>query len=84
MELYIQRKRRNANPPAGRVAFIQPGQSQFVEPNAEGALVDGTQYAVTVTAGQPISVVVNTHRDEGVSTPVMYSVNGYAAGASAP
>ena len=60
---------------------IAPGASQFVEPNAEASLVDGTQYAVTVTANQPISVVVNTHRDEGVSTPVMYSVNGVVAGA---
>ena len=60
---------------------ISPGQSQFVEPNVETGLVDGTQYAVTVTASQPLSVVVNTHRDEGVATPVMYSVNGYASGA---
>ena len=63
---------------------IAPGQSQYIEPNAESSLVDGTQYAVTVSASQPISVVVNTHRDTGVSTPTMYSVNGNASGSGAP
>jgi hypothetical protein len=52
------------------------GVSQFIEPNVEPALVDGTQYAVTVTATHPIGILVNTHRDEGVATPVMYSVLG--------
>ena len=52
------------------------GQSQFIEPNVEPVLADGTQYAVAVTATHPISILVNTHRDEGVSTPVMYSVTG--------
>ena len=63
---------------------IAPGQSQYIEPNAESSLTDGTQYAVTVSASQPISVVVNTHRDSGVTTPTMYSVNGNASGSGAP
>jgi len=59
------------------------GQSQVIEPNVEPTLADGTQYAVTVTATHPIGILVNTHRDEGVSTPVMYSVNGIASDAGA-
>jgi len=59
------------------------GESQFIEPNVEPLLVDGTQYAVTVTASHPISILVNTHRDEGVSTPVMYSVTGIASDSGA-
>lgn len=59
------------------------GQSQFIEPNVEPALVDGTQYAVTLSASHPISALLNTHRDEGVSSPVMYSVTGIASDAGA-
>jgi hypothetical protein len=62
---------------------IAPGRSQFIDPNAEPALRDGTQYAVTVTATQPISVVVNTHNDApSVPRPVVYSTNGMVEGAS--
>jgi hypothetical protein len=63
---------------------IDPGRSQFVEPNIEPLLADGTQYAVTVTAGQPISVVVNTHDDAAsVAAPLVYATNGFAAGSAA-
>jgi len=55
---------------------LDVGRSTFIEPNIEPSLSDGTQYAVTITADHPISVVVNTHRDEDVATPVMYSVRG--------
>ncbi len=65
---------------------IAAGQSQFIEPNSDdpalGApgLVDGKQYSVTVTATQPIAVVLNTHNDDpGVANPVFYTVNGIAA-----
>ena len=68
---------------------IAPGQSQFIEPNSDdpnvGApgLVDGKQYAVTLTSGQPISVVLNTHNDDpGVAQPVFYSANGISTGAA--
>jgi hypothetical protein len=62
---------------------IAPGQSQFIEPNVEPALADGTQYAVTVSANQPVAVVVNTHNDDpSVDQPVAYSTNGIAAGAA--
>ncbi len=67
---------------------IAPGQSQFIEPNSDdpalGApgLVDGKQYSVTITAAQPVSVVLNTHNDDpGVALPVFYSANGIATGA---
>src|SRR5258708_112137 len=60
---------------------IDPGRSQFVEPNIESQLIDGTQYAVTVTSAQPISVVVNTHNDDAsVAAPLVYATNGFAAG----
>ena len=63
---------------------IDPGRSQFVEPNIEPLLVDGTQYAVTVTSAQPISVVVNTHDDDAfVAAPLVYATNGFAAGSTA-
>jgi hypothetical protein len=62
---------------------IAPGQSQFIEPNVEPVLQDGKQYGVTVTANQPIAVVVNTHNDDAnVAQPVAYSTNGVAAGAA--
>ncbi|MDP9320317.1 MAG: hypothetical protein M3P16_04390 [Chloroflexota bacterium] len=68
---------------------ISPGQSKFIEPNSDdpnlGApgLVDGKQYAVTITSAQPISVVLNTHNDDpGVALPVFYSANGIATGAA--
>ena len=67
---------------------ISPGQSQFIEPNSDdpnlGApgLVNGKQYAVTMTSPQPISVVLNTHNDDpGVAQPVFYSANGISTGA---
>jgi len=60
---------------------IDPGRSQFVEPNIEPLLADGTQYSATITAAQPISVVINTHGDDpGVAAPVMYATNGFTAG----
>jgi hypothetical protein len=62
---------------------IAPGQSQFIEPNVEGSLTDGTQYSVTVRATQPIAVVVNTHNDDpGVAHPFFYSANGISVGAA--
>lgn len=68
---------------ATAVRSIGPGRSQFVDPNSEPGLVDGTQYAVTVTSAQPISVVVNTHNDAPtVARPVFYATNGLAGGAA--
>ena len=62
---------------------IGPGRSQFVDPNSQAGLVDGTQYAVTVTASQPLSVVVNTHNDApSVDKPVFYATNGLSGGAA--
>ncbi|HKC89817.1 MAG TPA: S8 family serine peptidase, partial [Candidatus Limnocylindria bacterium] len=60
---------------------VQPGQSQFIEPNVEPGLVDGRQYAVTITSSQPVAVVVNTQNDDpGVANPVAYATNGIASG----
>jgi len=63
---------------------IQPSQSQFIEPNVEAGLVDGRQYAATLSSTQPIAVVVNTQNDgPGVANPVAYSTDGIAHGAFA-
>src|SRR2546428_3385744 len=60
---------------------IAAGCSQPIDPNFEPGLMDGKQYAVTVTAAQPISVVVNTQDDlAGAQFPKAYSVDGVAAG----
>ena len=64
------------------VRTIGPGRSQFIDPNFEFGLVDGTQYAVTVTAAQPLSVVVNTHcLAAACGTPLFYATNGLTSGA---
>lgn len=66
----------------GRV--IDPGKSKVVDPDSDDALlgapglVDGTQYAVTLTSTQPIAVVANAH-DEAIG-PVAFSHNGLAVG----
>ena len=68
-------------PTVTAIRVIDPGRSQFIDPNYEPGLVDGHQYAVTVTAPQPISVVVNTQDDQpGVQYPKGYSDNGLTAG----
>ena len=67
---------------------IGPGRSQFIDPNFEPGLVDGTQYAVTVSAVQPLSVVVNTHCLATSSdcspggSPLFYATNGLVGGAA--
>ncbi len=62
---------------------ILAGRSQPIDPNFEPGLVDGHQYAVTVTAGGPIAAVVNSQSDgPGVANPVAYSQDGLVSGAS--
>jgi hypothetical protein len=68
---------------------IPAGASKFVDPNSDdkdvGApgLVDGKQYAVTVTSSQPVSVVVNTQNDARSDTPPLaYSTDGIVSGAA--
>src|SRR5581483_2325221 len=51
-------------PTVTSIRTIDAGRSQFIDPNVEPGLVDGTQYAVTVTASQPLAVVVNTQDDQ--------------------
>ena len=67
---------------------VAPGRSGVVDPDFEPAstgapnsgLVDGTQYAVTLTSTQPIAVVVNAHNEAGA--PVAFSHDGIARGAT--
>ncbi|HMC71113.1 MAG TPA: hypothetical protein VKJ07_18295, partial [Mycobacteriales bacterium] len=65
------------------IRIIDPGRSQFIDPNSTVGLVDGQAYAVTITADQPVAVVVNTHNDAPtVANPVAYSADGIANGAT--
>ena len=59
---------------------VQPGRSAVIDPNFTAGLVDGTQYAVTITATQPVAVVANAHNESGA--PVAYSHNGLTGGAT--
>jgi len=71
-----------------RTFVVSPGRSGVVDPDFEPAfsgapnsgLVDGTQYAVTLTSTQPIAVVVNAHNETGA--PVAFSHNGIGRGAT--
>ena len=71
-----------------RTFVVAPGRSGVVDPDFEPAftgapnsgLVDGTQYAVTLTSTQPIGVVVNAHNEAGA--PVAFSHNGIGRGAT--
>ena len=68
-------------PTVSAIRTIDAGRSQFIDPNYEPGLVDGHQYAVTVTASEPISVVVNTQDDQpNVQYPKGYSDNGLISG----
>lgn len=59
---------------------IPAGGSQFIDPRFESALVAGTEYGVTMTATQPIGVVVNCHNDDAsVPAPRAFSYNGILA-----
>ncbi|HET8568886.1 MAG TPA: hypothetical protein VFM93_07870 [Candidatus Limnocylindria bacterium] len=56
---------------------VQPGRSQFIDPRVEPSLVDGAEYAVTMTAPEPFAVVANAHNDlPGSPAPMGDSFNG--------
>jgi hypothetical protein len=67
---------------------IDAGRSKVVDPDFETAytgtagsgLIDGCQYSVVVTAGQPLAVVANAHNESGA--PAAYSHNALAGGAA--
>jgi hypothetical protein len=59
---------------------VPAGGSQFIDPRFESGLVAGTEYGVTMTATQPIGVVVNCHNDDAnVPAPRAFSYNGILA-----
>jgi hypothetical protein len=70
---------------------IAAGRASFIDPNSEPGLVDGTQYAVTLTSPQPIAVVENLHNDADanrppvngtIGDPVGYAIDGITGGAN--
>jgi hypothetical protein len=59
---------------------VPPRGSKFIDPRFEPSLVSGTEYAVALTATQPIGVVVNCHDDDPtVAAPRAFSYDGVAA-----
>jgi hypothetical protein len=55
---------------------IAPGRSAFIDPRVEATLTAGLEYAVTLSADQPIGAVVNAHNDLGnVPAPMGFSYN---------
>jgi len=68
---------------------IDPGKAKPIDPDSDdialGApgLTDNKQYAVTVSANQPVAVVVNTQADKPtVAHPVASSTDGITSGAA--
>ena len=68
---------------------IDPGKAKPIDPDSDdialGApgLTDNKQYAVTVSANQPVAVVVNTQADKPtVAQPVASSTDGITSGAA--
>jgi len=59
---------------------IGVGLSGVIDPDFTTGLVDGTQYAVTVTSNQAVAVVANAH-NEAIG-PLAFSHNGLATGAT--
>ncbi len=66
---------------------INPGAAKDVDPNSDrtdvGApgLIDGKQYAVTITSQQPVVAVVNTVADApSVANPLAFATDGVMAG----
>lgn len=56
---------------------VMPGRSQFIDPRSESNLLDGAEYAVTLTSTEPIGVVANAHNDlPGTIMPMGDSYNG--------
>ena len=59
---------------------LQPGRAAFVDPRFESSLVAGFEYSVSLTASQPLGVVVNAHNDAPtVAAPRGFSYNGSLA-----
>src|SRR6267378_809611 len=68
---------------------IDPGRAKPIDPDSDdialGApgLTDNKQYAVTVSANQPVAVVVNTQADKAsVANPVASATDGITSGAA--
>jgi len=68
---------------------IDPGRAKPIDPDSDdialGApgLTDNKQYAVTVSANQPVAVVVNTQADKAsVANPVASATDGITTGAA--
>ena len=56
---------------------VGPGRSRFIDPSVEPSLANGTEYAVMLSASQPIAAVVNAHNDAPAALrPMGFSYNG--------
>lgn len=56
---------------------VEPGRAAVVDPRGEPTLQPGTEYSISLSAGQPIGVVVNAHNDApSVAAPRGFSYNG--------
>ena len=65
------------------IRVIDPGKSQFIDPNRTVGLIDGTAHPLPRELVSRVAVVVNTHHDESfVAQPVAYSADGIATGAT--
>jgi hypothetical protein len=62
---------------------IQPGRSSVIDLGAERDLVDGTRYAVRISAAARLVAIVNSERDvPAQGGPVLYSYGSLTSGAN--
>lgn len=64
---------------------ILPARAKPVDPDYTPGLIDGTQYAVTLTSNQPIAAIVNEYNAyHPFGRPLADSYNGFVAADGAP
>jgi hypothetical protein len=69
--------------PASLTRTIQPGRSSIIDVGTERGLVDGTRYAVRISAPSRLVAIVNSHRDTPAdAAPMLYSYGALLDGAN--
>ena len=67
------------------VRQIGPGRSAAIDPSVEPLLASGSEYAVVLSADQPIAAIANAQNDApGVAAPMGFSYNAVAQPQVAP